>query len=524
MRLLSPPVVLLFLLAMLPFVLPAQTPAPGGKLINLKHANSLKGTGKGKYQRLIGDVQFEHQGVLMTCDSAHFFQEKNSLEAYGHVHISQGDSINVWGDQLVYDGNTRRADLTKNVRMTDGDMNVVTDAISYDMNAKTASYVTGGKIISKENTLTSQVGIYSTEAKAFSFKKNVVLVNPQYTMTCDTLVYGPVSKVAYFHGPTTIKATNNSNTIYCENGFYDTNADVCQFQKNAVIVTKEQQLKGDSIWYNRKTGVGKAIRNVEIIDTAQDVTIRGDLAVHYDQQDLSLVTGHALYIQSFDKDSLFLHADTLKSIVVHDSTFVNDKKNKKLPKDSVEKTQQVVLAYRNVRFYKPDLQGKCDSLSWTSVDSTMHLFGAPILWSGESQMTAKTVDLQTSHGQIMRMDMDVNAFIASKEDSSRFNQIKGKHVTGYFKDNHLYKIYVEGNGQTLYYAKDQDVMIGVNRADCSRLTIYVQDEEVQSITFYDKPDAILYPPKDLPPKEAILKDFIWREKEQPASVEDLFAE
>lgn len=494
----------------------AQT--PGGKQINLKHANTLKGAGKGKYQRLIGEVVFEHQGMVMTCDSAHFFQEANTLEAYSRVHISQGDSINCWGDLLKYDGNSRRAELTKNVRMTDGDMTLTTDAIAYDMANKTASYVSGGKIVSQSNTLTSQIGIYSTEGKAFSFKKNVVLLNPQYTMHCDTLVYMPVSKVSYFHGPTTIKATNNSNTIYCENGFYDTNADICQFQKNARIVTQTQELKGDSIWYNRKIGLGKAMKNVEIIDTSQNLTIRGDLAIHEDKTDMSLVTGHALYIQSFDNDSLFLHADTLKSITLHDTAETKSSK-----KDTVQKElPRIVIGYHNVSFFKTDLQGRCDSLVWTSVDSTMHLYGEPVLWSGGSQLTAEKISIRIADGKIMQLDMDNSAFIISKEDSTRFNQIKGKHMTGYFRDNELYKIDVEGNGQTLYYAKDNGMLIGVNRADCKRLSISIKDNDVQAISFYEKPEATLYPPLDLPPKEALLKDFNWREGEQPMSVGDLF--
>jgi lipopolysaccharide export system protein LptA len=347
-----------------------------------------------------------------------------------------------------------------------------------------------------------------------------VLENPQYVMKSDTLHYFPLSKTAYFLGPTTIQATNNSNLIYCENGFYDTNADVCQFQKNAYIVTKDQTLKGDSIWYNRKIGIGKAMKNVEIIDTAQKVTIRGDLAIHNEITDVSLVTGHALFIQAFKEDSLFLHADTLKSITLHDSL---EEKNKFKKTDTLEhKANTIVLGYNNVRFYKTDLQGKCDSLSWTSADSTMRLFRDPVLWSGGNQLTAEKVFIRTANGEILQLNMENNAFIISQEDSSRFNQIKGKKMTGYFKNNELYEIYVQGNGQTLYYAKDRGLIMGVNRADCSSLMITVEKEEVKSISFYNRPDATLYPPLDLPPKEALLKDFRWRAMEQPLSVPDLF--
>ncbi|CAN5270891.1 OstA-like protein [soil metagenome] len=504
---------------LLPFMAESQTPEKG-KQINLRHANSLKGS-KAGFQRLIGAVEFEQQGMVMTCDSAHFYSEANSLDAFGHVHIQQGDSLNIWGDLLKYNGNERKAELNKNVRMVDADMTLTTDAILYDMNSKVASYSTGGKIINKENTLTSQIGAYSTEGKVLTFKKNVVLVNPQYVMKCDTLRYLPNSKISYFLGPTTIQSTNNSNFIYCENGFYDSGNDICQFQKNAYIITKDQTLKGDSIWYNRKIGLGKAMKNVQIIDTTQKITITGDLAIHNEFTNISLITGNALYIQAFTQDSLFLHADTLKSITIYDTTAITRKK--KNPEDTIAlEPQRIVLGYHHVRFYKTDLQGKCDSLSWTSADSTMRLFNDPVLWSGGNQLTAEKVSIITHHGEILQLNMDNSAFIVSEEDTSRYNQIKGKKMTGYFYKNELYKIYVEGNGQTLYYAKDNGSIMGVNRADCSSLVIILKDEEVQSITFYNHPEATLYPPLDLPPREALLKDFRWRGKEQPLSVKDLF--
>ncbi|MGL4598749.1 MAG: OstA-like protein [Bacteroidia bacterium] len=490
----------------------------GGKQIQLKHANSLKGNSEAKYQRLIGDVQFEHQGALLFCDSAHFFSEKNTLEAFGHVHIQQGDSINLWGDFLRYDGNTRKAEVQKNVRLTDGDMTLTTDAIVYDRMVGVASYATGGKIVSKDNTLTSQIGTYTTSSKTLTFKKNVLLQNPQYDMRSDTLQYHPISKIAYFFGPTTITAKNGTkNFIYCENGFYDTNKDIAQFENNAYIITGGQRLKGDSIWYDRKNGIGKAMRNVEIIDTAQRVTIRGGYAVHNEKSNVSLITERALLIQIFGEDSLYLHGDTLKSIALY-PLLPNGKKNMA---DSIE-PGKLVIAYHHVRFFKPDLQGRCDSLAWSTQDSTMRLYGDPVLWSGGSQLTAKEVFIQTINGEVKELYLENTAFIISQEDSTRYNQIKGRRMTGYFANNELYKINVEGNGQTLYYAKDQGLLVGVNRADCSRLTIWIKENEVQSISFFDRPDATLYPPLDLPPREALLKDFRWRGNEQPLRMEDVF--
>lgn len=482
---------------------------PGTKQIAIRNAETLLGNSENGEQRLLGKVEFEHQGALMFCDSAHYNAPKNSLEAFSRVHIVQGDSIHLWGDFLIYDGSTRMAEVQKNVRLTDGDMTLTTDAVLYDMSTGVASYATGGKIVNKENTLTSLIGAYTTESKTLTFKKNVVLSNPRYIMKCDTLRYQPESKIAWFLGPTTIKSTTNSDFIYCENGFYDTEQDICQFQRNAYIITESQRLQGDSLWYDRRNGLGKAMRNVELRDSTQNITITGQLALHNEKTNTSIITGKALFIQQFEKDSLYLHADTLKTITVSKS------------EDDTTATREI-YAYHGVRIYKSDLQGKSDSLSWTSTDSTMRLFGDPVLWSGGNQITAQHIAIITHQGTINRLEMDDLAFIISKDDSVRFNQIRGKHMMGYFKENKLYLIEAEGNAQTLYHARDQGLLVGVNRADCSRLKIYIEESKVVSIRFYEKPDAILYPPLELPPGEALLKDFRWRQNEQPLSVGDLF--
>ena len=217
-----------------------------------------------------------------------------------------------------------------------------------------------------------------------------------------------------------------------------------------------------------------------------------------------------------------MHADTLKAVDQHP---VKGKGKKQTIDTSV--TWRVFYAYRKVKFYRSDIQGKCDSLVYSGKDSIMRLFKAPVLWSDKNQLTAEKVEMKTDGGEITNLFLTNNAFIISKEDSLKFNQIKGKQMTGYFKENKLVKIFVEGNGQTIYFAKDKkdgkDNLIGVNRANCSNLMIHIKENQVEKITFLKKPDATLFPMSDFTPKEFILKDFIWREKERPLSVADIFS-
>lgn len=485
----------------------------GRKEIRLIKAGSLEAEpALGKdVKRLKGDVEFEHEDSRLFCDSAYLYPN-NSMDAFGNVRIQQGDSLYISCGFLKYNGNTRVAELRKNVRFVQRSTTLNTDLLCYDMKANMATYTTGGTIVNKQNTLNSQFGYFNTKNKIYSFKKNVMLSNSQYTMTCDTLNYYAAGNIAYFVGPTYIKGYGS--IIYCEGGWYNMDNDHASFRKNASIISGTQRMRGDSIYYDKVNDIGKAFGNVIITDTTQNVIISGDVAVHHGKKKTSVVTGRALLKQYYGTDTLFLHTDTLRSLDEHPM------KNKNEVDTSI--TYRTFYAYRNVKFFRADIQGKCDSLAYTEKDSLMRLYKSPVLWTENNQLTAEKVEIKTSGGEIVQMFLKKSAFIVSKEDSVKYNQIKGKEMTGYFSDNKLCKILVEGNGQTIYFAKDKGKLIGVNKAECSNILIYVTDNKVNKITFLKKPDATLFPISDFNPKEFLLKGFVWREKERPKELADIF--
>ncbi len=455
-------------------------------------------------KRLVGNVAFKHDDVLLYCDSAYLNSAKNTLQAFSNVHIIQGDSVNMYGDKLDYNGNTKRAILNGNVVLIETNNTLNTDFLTYDIKPGIANYTTGGKIVSRQNnnTLTSQIGYYYSKTKQFYFRKNVVLVNPDYTMNSDTLRYSTKNETSYFYGPTTI--VSKTDYIYCENGWYDTKKDVAQFNRNAYIISGKQKLSGDSLYYNKKRGQGKGFGNVILTDTVEKVVIRGDIGRYEKERERMIVFGDAEMAQQFDKDTLFLHADTLRAEM--DSCL----------------EYRILYAYKKAKFFKEDMQGKCDSLVFSYQDSILRMFKKPVLWNEENQLTAEYIEVLTGGGKIRRLDMYEVAFVISEEDSSFYNQIKGKKIIGHFVKNELSKIEVFGNGQTIYYPKEKKGYIGVNRADCTDMVIYTKEKKVQQITFITKPAATLYPLFELPAKELLLKDFIWRQSERPLKKEDIF--
>ncbi len=548
-----------FLLFITPLLSLSQTEIKSeGKKIKIEHAGSLqfdKQLGNGA-QRLIGDVQFRQDNTLMFCDSAYLYKD-NSLDAFGHIHIQQGDSIHLYGEILKYNGNTKKALITKNVVVNKGDMQLTTEELNYDIATSVGYYVTPARIVNKENTLTSNTGYFFAKSNDLTFRKNVVLTNlpagqasPQFVINCDTMRYNTSSKITYFIGPTTIKSKDN--LIYAEDGWYDTFKDQSRFSKKSYILTKEQKMYGDSLYYDRKKGIGRAIKNVQIIDTTQNLNIKGAYAIHYEFKDLSIVTGNALLTQIYDQDTLFLHADTLKAIGNRkkptDGKFSSTKKagndsasiaKTELQKQKVKEikivgndttkyfepeneSNQQLFAYHKVKFYKNDLQGKCDSLYYNLNDSTMRMFGQPVLWSDENQLTADSVKVITGSKSIRNIELKGAAFIVSQEDSIYYNQIRGKIMKGYFQKNKLYMVNVEGNSQSLYFVSEKKEIKAVNRADCSDMRVYLKDNKVDKITFITKPDATLFPLNQIDAKELKLKNFNWRKKDRPNSAKEIF--
>jgi lipopolysaccharide export system protein LptA len=455
-------------------------------------------------RRLIGNVQFRHEEATMRCDSAWQFTTDNRFNAYGNVFIQVNDSVRIFGDRLFYNGNTRIAELHGNVRMIDNQMTLTTQHLFYNMQSNTANYIRGGKIVDAENTLTSKWGFYYADEKNFFFKENVKLVNPKYVMDSDTLRYNTLTEVAYFFGPTTI--VSDENTIYCKNGWYDTRNDLARFSRDAFFTNNEQSLSGDSLFYDRNAGYGYAINNIILRDSVQQTFVTGQFAEYFEKEFLAEVTRNAVLTVVTQNDSLFMHADTLRSIQ-------DDDNNRKL-----------LFAYHKAKFFKSDLQGLADSIVYNLSDSTIYLYHDPVIWSGEHQLTARRIEVKTAdENRVETVTLFDAAFIVSRDDSISFNQIRGRKIVAYFNETEMYRIDVFGNGEALYYVRDENEhLIGINKSLSADITILLEENQVSSIILLTNSDANLFPPLQLPREDRYLQHFRWITDRRPQQKDDIF--
>ncbi len=454
-------------------------------------------------QRLIGDVVMLHDSTYFYCDSAWLNRKANNFQAFSKVHILVSDTLEIFSDSLNYHGASRIADLYGNVKLVDNRATLTTDHLTYDRNTDIAYYYTGAVIVSDSNILTSRIGHYYTDFKEAYFRDSVVLTNPDYVMNSDTLKYNTASKTAWFFGPSTIVGEKDS--IYCEDGWYNTDMDVSRLKLNVWVQHNEQILMGDTVFYRRNPRYGVAENNVTLYDTVQNIYVHGHYAEYDDELHYAYVTDSALAVMPDKQDSLFVHADTM--------WMITDSKG----------SASLMKAYYKVKFYRKDLQGMCDSLVYHFLDSTIIMYNEPVLWSEENQLTSDSVKIVIADNQIDTMVLYNSCFIISKDDTASYNQIKGRTMIAYFKGNKINRIRVIGNAETLYYLREENKdLIGIQKAISNRMVIYLDSNQISGFTYIDKPDGAIHTVFELSGDDLILRDFKWIEGRRPIKKGDIF--
>lgn len=500
-------VFLSFLLAAQSIVAQEQDSVPRKKTrVHIEHYDKATySKSQGDMQRLIGNVRIRHDSAYFFCDSAYFYEKNNSFDAYQNVHIIVNDSVEIFSDLLNYDGNTRFAEFFDNVKLMDDSTTLLTEYMTYDRNLHLASYPDSATTYRGDKTLKSHYGYYRDRLKEFSFFENVEVFSPKYQMYTDTLYYNTGIEKMWFEGPTTI--INKENVLEGTHGYYLVNEDYVFLDQRPFMHNETQQMRSDSMLYDRNIGLAKAYERVDMIDTSYQIVMRGNYMELWEHKDFSFATDSAYAIYYDSGDSLFIHGDTL--------FFHFDKEEEELKK---------LIARRNVRFFKSDMQGKCDTLTYLMSDSTIRMRVAPILWSEGSQMSADKIDIKTDGENIDFVLQNGNAFIISQDTIEGFNQIKGADITSRFKDGNIHHVNVDGTkAETIYWIRDDDGgLIGIDVSDSETMVIEMKNNNVSKIKGYNKTNETMYPEDDLKEASRYLPGFKWFDEVRPKDRYDIF--
>ena len=474
--------------------------------INIEHYDKATySKSMGDVQRLIGHVKMRHDSAYFFCDSAYFYQKTNSFDAYQNVHIIINDSVEVFSDLLNYDGNSRFAEFFDNVKLMDDSTTLLTEYLTYDRNFHLACYPDSATTYRGDKTLISCIGYYRDDIKEFSFFENVEVTSPKYQMYTDTLYYNTSIEKMWFEGPTTI--INKENVLEGTHGYYLVNEDQVFLDQRPYMHNETQRIWSDSIFYDRNLGLAKAYDRVDMIDTSYKVIMRGDYVEMWEDDGLSYATDSAYAISYDGGDSLYIHGDTL---------FMYFDKQKEEAKK--------LIARRHVRFFKSDMQGKCDTLTYLMSDSTIRMRVAPILWAEDSQLTGIDIDIKLKDNKVDWVLQKGNAFIISQDTIEGFNQIKGTDITSRFSNGSISRVNVDGNqAETIYWIRDDEGgMIGIDVSKSETMVVEMGKESISIIKSFKGIDETMYPEEDLQESNRYLSGFKWHNEARPKDKDDIF--
>lgn len=462
-------------------------------------------------QCLSGKVEFLHKGMRMFCDSAVHFQSTNSFEAFGHVKILQGDTLSLTGEYLFYDGSTQIAEVRHNVVMKHRESTLLTDSLNYDRLYNVGYFFAGGKLIDGESTLTSQYGEYYTSTRKSTFIDDVQLVNQKNdTLTSDTLNYDTQSKWADVSGPSNIRSGNSR--IYTERGFYNTDTQEVQLfqrlRRPLYYNDKGQRMEGDSLYYEKESGIMTAYDNIVYEDKKNKHILTGDYCKYNEITGEAMATKRALAKDySNESDTFFIHADTLRLYTYNPKT---------------DSTYRVVHGYFHVRAFRSDVQAVCDSMVFNSKERRLTLFRDPIVWSGERQILGEEINVFSNDSTIDSIHVDRQALMVEMMDSIHYNQITGQTMYSYYERGEIRENQANGNVRVIFYPVEKDSLILYqNYTETSKLRMFMKEKKLQRL-WAPASQGHFYAIGTAPKEQTYLENFAWFDYIRPKDKYDLF--
>ncbi len=479
-------------------------------------------------QSLYGNVKLQSEKTFFYTDSLAMNHKDNFIEAFGHVHINDKDSTDIYSDYMKYFVDTKNIIFQKNVVLKDGQGTLTTEELHYDMNLHIGDYYNGGKVVNKSTTVTSKEGTYYAESKDVYFKKDVVLKDPAYELSADSLLYNSDRQMATFITNTFIR-DSSGRTIITRDGFYDMKNHRAHFTKRATITDKEETIIADSIEFDDSTGISTARGNAVFKDTVQNLTLISNLMIANKKANTFLATVKPIIILKQDQDSIYITGDTVYSAPIPDSVLKTPDsvqgmeivRTAKNPNDSSLRYLQI---YHHVRIFSDSLQAVADSVYYSGLDSIFRLFINPVAWAGGYQITGDTMFLYTKNKKPDRLYVFENSLVVGKSYTNMYNQIKGNTLNGYFKNGVIDYMRSKGSAEAVYYVKDDSMaLVGVNRVNkADIIDMIFLNKQLNKVVLRQDADGIMYPIKKVNIDEMRLRNFKWLEDRRPKTKYELF--
>ena len=483
---------------------------PEGERVYLLHADELRYDMFGRNpdaQIVKGKVSFMHQGGHLTCDSAYFYQGTNSVKAFGHVHYRQGDTLSLTCERAEYDGMMQMMHARRNVVLHHRRQTLKTDSLDFDRLYNMANFFDGGTLIDGKDRLVSDWGEYHTETREAKFVFNVKLRSDKDVVTTDTLYYDVPTSTAHMVGPS--KIVSGSSVVHTADGYYDTRTDKAKLFGRSTLVDKDKSITGDSLYYV-KNGESTGYGNVVYVDKKNKNSLTCNYLRYNEKTGMGFATKRPVAIDYSQKDTLWMHSDTMRIYTFNINT------------DSVYRK---VHAYPHVRAFRNDMQAICDSLVFNSKDSCMTMYKDPVIWNANRQMLGEEIRAYMADSTIRFAHVIGQALsIEQMPDSVHYNQITSSEMKSYFEKGEMKMTEAIGNVQTVYYmTNDKDSsLVGLNYLETDTMRMYLGAARKLDKIWTNKFTSTMYPITQVPPAKYKLPNFAWFEDLRPTDKNDIF--
>ena len=483
---------------------------PEGERVYLLHADELRYDMFGRNpdaQIVKGKVSFMHQGGHLTCDSAYFYQGTNSVKAFGHVHYRQGDTLSLTCERAEYDGMMQMMHARRNVVLHHRRQTLKTDSLDFDRLYNMANFFDGGTLIDGKDRLVSDWGEYHTETREAKFVFNVKLRSGKDVVTTDTLYYDVPTSTAHMVGPS--KIVSGSSVVHTADGYYDTKTDKAKLFGRSTLVDKDKSITGDSLYYV-KNGESTGYGNVVYVDKRNKNSLTCNYLRYNEKTGMGFATKRPVAIDYSQKDTLWMHSDTMRIYTFNINT------------DSVYRK---VHAYPHVRAFRNDMQAICDSLVFNSKDSCMTMYKDPVIWNANRQMLGEEIRAYMADSTIRFAHVIGQALsIEQMPDSVHYNQITSSEMKSYFEKGEMKMTEAIGNVQTVYYmTNDKDSsLVGLNYLETDTMRMYLGAARKLDKIWTNKFTSTMYPITQVPPAKYKLPNFAWFEDLRPTDKNDIF--
>ncbi|PZU25303.1 MAG: organic solvent tolerance protein OstA [Chryseobacterium sp.] len=504
----------------------AQQPVRPEDKVRIKNADEFKKDTKYEgNQYMVGHVIIEHQGSVLTADEVVLYNEQSLVKAFGNVKLVNADGSVISAKEMEYNGTTQKGVAKQNVVLTDPKGTVITtETMYYDRLTNQAYYNTGGTINDGKSTTYSKSATYFLTTRTIDLTGRVKIVDRDYTLEGDNVVQNQNTNIVTINGYTTITNNKNpKNRIITEKGTHNMNTKESFLTKNSRVYYNDKILTGDEMYYNQLTGFGKATGNVTLDDPNERRWIKGGYGEIFEKKDSAMMTKNPYAVKAMEKDSLYFASEKIISYQRPDSI---DPKVKK----------SFIRAFKKARFYKSNAQGRADSIAFNETDGVMHMYTAPILWSGEKQVTGDKVEayFNTQNENIDSLKVIGNALAISKVDSltlkDEFNQVKGKFMTVHYENNEIKEASVIGNAQAIAYTDDTNKetkkteRIGITLSSCGIISTLFSERELHIISCSIGAASETYPMSMIEPEKRKFQDFNWNTKDRIRKWQDILVD